>query len=143
MADREGVKEDTQSAGEGSPKGGFLDEKGIREEAESIIKKASADIGLEPHDYPVMESFITESLRNLYLFGAKHRDYGERNIAEFGETGVLIRLNDKLARLKNLRGKAEANESKADTWQDISNYAIIAVLCRRKLWPGAKESDNI
>ena len=32
----------------------------------------------------------------------KHHDYGEENLASFGELGILVRSSDKVARLKNL-----------------------------------------
>jgi hypothetical protein len=67
----------------------------------------------------------------------KQRDYGPGNIADFGELGVLIRSNDKIARLKNLlyeNPNEPTNESIDDTWLDIGNYALIAMMLRRNLW---------
>lgn len=70
----------------------------------------------------------------------KNGDYSSRNvdnIAEFGELGVLIRANDKMARLKNLlyHNKHEpANESVYDTWLDNANYSVIAMMIRRNVW---------
>jgi hypothetical protein len=66
----------------------------------------------------------------------KQRDYGPKNILEFGLIGVLIRVNDKIERLKNLYGvkdgtfqeKVAKNESILDTWKDLGNYSIIAQL---------------
>jgi hypothetical protein len=57
----------------------------------------------------------------------KHHDYGAQNILKYKDIGVLIRLNDKIARLENLSGitdgsfqkKTAANESILDTWEDI------------------------
>jgi hypothetical protein len=79
---------------------------------------------------------LKEALKNLNLFDRKQRDYGSGNIADFGEMGVLIRLNDKINRLKNLlKSQASANfESVSDTWDDISNYGLIGKLCNLKLW---------
>ena len=67
------------------------------------------------------------------LVTAKQHDYGARNILDFGEFGITVRLNDKLARLKNLIKTAEApkNESLEDTWQDVAGYAIVALMLRR------------
>ena len=58
------------------------------------------------------------------LLDTKNRDYGPSNISAFGERGVVVRLNDKLERLKTLVwwGKAPTHEKVADTWIDIANY---------------------
>lgn len=71
----------------------------------------------------------------MNLLVKKQRDYGPGNILAFGELGILVRLNDKIERLKNLHraGKLNEpqNESVTDTWMDIANYAIIALMLRR------------
>lgn len=73
---------------------------------------------------------IMIELRELLI--EKQRDYGHRNILDFGEYGVLVRANDKIARLKNLLGKKEPkNESIDDSWRDLANYAIIALMLRK------------
>jgi hypothetical protein len=79
---------------------------------------------------------LEQALKNLSLFDKKQRDYGSGNISDFGEIGVLIRLNDKINRLKNLlKSQASVNfESVADTWDDIANYGLIGKLCHLKLW---------
>ena len=70
-------------------------------------------------------------LKSLML--KKQKDYGPRNITDFGELGILIRANDKIARLKNLRfsGRTAVNESVDDSWMDLANYGIIALMLRR------------
>lgn len=79
---------------------------------------------------------LKEALKNLTLFDRKQRDYGSGNISDFGEMGVLIRLNDKINRLKNLLNtQTSINfESLSDTWDDIANYGLIGKLCNLKLW---------
>jgi len=91
-------------------------------------------------------AFIKEVLDDISLFDQKQRDYGPQNIATFGETGVLIRANDKMARLVNLLWnrrddrvstdifKDPANESIEDSWRDLSVYGVIVRLCRQGLW---------
>lgn len=68
----------------------------------------------------------------------KQSDYGPGNISDFGEHGVLIRVNDKIARLKNLTAHEGhpniQNESINDTWIDLANYGVIALMIRRGLW---------
>jgi hypothetical protein len=75
------------------------------------------------------------ALENVATLDRKQRDYGSRNISEFGEIGILMRVWDKICRLKNLMGKENPkNESIDDSWLDMANYAIIAVLVRRGIW---------
>lgn len=60
----------------------------------------------------------------------KQRMYGHGNIARFGISGIAIRLNDKLERLKNLK-KHDGPvlfEPLQDTWLDICGYSVIAVM---------------
>lgn len=63
----------------------------------------------------------------------KQKDYGKQNIMEFGEFGVLVRSNDKFARLKNLilNNKEALNEPKIDGWKDVVGYGLIALLLDR------------
>lgn len=62
----------------------------------------------------------------------KQRDYGHENILAFGEMGVLVRANDKIARLKNLfkNDATPANESVEDSWMDLAGYSMIALMLR-------------
>lgn len=79
--------------------------------------------------------FIAQVLEDIKLFEQKHQDYGPANISEFGEYGVLVRSNDKMARLKNLNKRDRVmNESVDITWQDLSIYGVIARLIRAELW---------
>lgn len=67
------------------------------------------------------------------LLISKHRDYGPGNILAFGELGVLIRAHDKVQRLRNLlwERREPQHESVDDTWMDLANYALIALMLRR------------
>lgn len=60
----------------------------------------------------------------------KQRDYGPNNIARFGQSGLLLRLHDKVARLENLvsNGKDAKNESLHDTYLDIVGYSVIGLM---------------
>lgn len=78
------------------------------------------------------------ALENIKLLDNKQLDYGSKNISGFGTFGVVVRMNDKFERVKNLynnRRKKAVNESIRDSFRDISNYAIIALLVENKLWP--------
>jgi len=63
----------------------------------------------------------------------KQRDYGKDNILDFGEFGILVRSNDKIARLKNLHktGREAVNEPKQDAWRDLGGYALLAMILYR------------
>lgn len=59
----------------------------------------------------------------------KQSKYGHGNILAFGMLGVLVRMSDKLARIKNLGGKDDGDmrdESMLDTLRDVVGYAAIA-----------------
>ena len=63
----------------------------------------------------------------------KQHDYGHDNILAFREQGLIVRLWDKLARLKNLlwvNPDNPKNESIEDTFTDIAGYAIIGLMLR-------------
>jgi len=63
----------------------------------------------------------------------KQMDYGPRNIMDFGEYGILVRLNDKLQRLINLfkKDKEPENETIDDTWDDVGGYALVRKMVRK------------
>jgi hypothetical protein len=73
----------------------------------------------------------------------KHQDYGPYNIAHApgGATnGLLVRMHDKMERLKNLfyhrKGNTPNYESIEDTYKDLANYAIIGLMVQRGQWEG-------
>jgi hypothetical protein len=71
----------------------------------------------------------------------KQHDYGPGNInnAPGGAlNGLLVRMNDKMERLKHLVYQLEGdpeNESIDDSFLDIANYAVIAMMVREGSWP--------
>ncbi len=77
------------------------------------------------------------ALKNIQTLDKKQQDYGAGNIADFGELGVLVRANDKIARLKNLiNSNKNANfESVSDTWLDLANYSLIGAMVHHGDWP--------
>ena len=60
----------------------------------------------------------------------KQKMYGRGNIARFGLRGIMIRLNDKIERLKNLQQHQGPVlfEPIQDTWLDIVGYSVIAIM---------------
>ena len=97
---------------------------------------------------PEMNDFVTDvwdiidELGNLLI--SKQRDYGPGNINNaFGGpmNGLLVRMGDKFERLKNLfafgDGKPQ-HEPIEDSFKDLANYAIIAMMVQRGKWPKNK-----
>jgi len=82
--------------------------------------------------------FLRIALENSILMDKKQCDYGSKNISGFGTYGVVVRMSDKMERIKNLFGKKRrraVNESILDSFRDISNYANIAIMTETKNWP--------
>jgi hypothetical protein len=70
----------------------------------------------------------------------KHRDYGPKNISHSPGgplNGLRVRMHDKLARINHLydNGSDPQNESLRDSFIDLANYAIIALMVLDKEWP--------
>ena len=82
---------------------------------------------------------IYQDLEDVLIL--KQLDYGPGNInnAPGGAiNGILVRMNDKVERLKHLNYHAEGepqNESIDDSLLDIANYAVIAMMVRAGTWP--------
>jgi len=62
----------------------------------------------------------------------KQMDYGHENIRRFGRVGLIVRIQDKVARLENLvaRGATDdpKNESITDNVVDVMGYASIGLM---------------
>ena len=70
----------------------------------------------------------------------KHKDYGPKNIALAPGgpiNGLRVRMWDKMARINNLvdSGAKPENESLKDSFLDLANYAIIAMMVLDGEWP--------
>jgi len=79
----------------------------------------------------------TDGLAELLI--KKQKDYGPKNIslAPGGPlNGLRVRMFDKLARINNLveTGATPENESLRDSFMDIANYAIIAMMVLDDKW---------
>ena len=67
------------------------------------------------------------------LLEKKHRDYGPKNISDSPGgplNGLRVRMHDKLARINHLidTGATPENESLRDSFIDLANYSIIALM---------------
>ena len=79
-----------------------------------------------------------DELINLLI--SKHNDYGPRNISDSPGgpiNGLRVRMHDKLARINNLidNNKDPEHESLEDSFRDMANYAVIALLVLKGKWP--------
>ena len=63
----------------------------------------------------------------------RQRKYGHDNINAFGERGILVRVYDKHARLRNMieNNIEDADEPRRDSWMDNGGYSILAIMLDR------------
>ena len=108
------------------------------QKASEILKK----------EYPtIYNGYMAIMEEQLELFSKKHLDYGMHNITagtslanederSFALTGLWYRISDKVNRWKNMiiTGRKAQNETLIDTYQDLTNYGIIAQLVQRGMW---------
>jgi len=99
-------------------------------------------------EYPTIYNGYKQIIDEQFeLFAKKHLDYGMHNVTagtnldtpdeiEFAMTGLWYRISDKINRWKNMiiSGRKAQNETIVDTFQDITNYGIIAQLVKRGMW---------
>lgn len=105
---------------------------------EEYVVKDSGERGIERHPNSARFHELVKEIAELH--DRKQADYGAgddpfanvRASEEFGVAswvGALIRLNDKITRLKAFAQRGSlANESAADSMQDIAVYALIALV---------------
>jgi hypothetical protein len=100
--------------------------------------------------YPELAKEFKQIQEEQYeLFAEKMLDYGIENIAlgsdlsnfedvKLSLTGIWLRCNDKINRLKNILKRGGKNyvegESMIDSFIDIANYGIIAQLVAKEKW---------
>jgi hypothetical protein len=117
----------------------FLDPTGTQK----VVKDFEAE-------YPTLAKSFKENQQEQYeLFARKMMDYGISNIAlgsnleeaddiQLSLTGIWLRCNDKINRLKNMLKRKGQNyvqdEPMIDSFIDISNYGIIAQLVMKGKW---------
>jgi len=113
----------------------------------SGTQKAVSDF---ENTYPSLAKAWKEAQQEQYeLFAKKMMDYGLGNITlgttleepediQLSLTGIWLRVNDKVNRLKNMLKRKGHNyvegETMMDSFIDISNYGIIASLVMKGKW---------
>ena len=105
------------------------------------VDGASGSLDLE-YEWAMVAKEIFE------LFKEKQKDYGPHNIGLSQDAGIVTRMTDKFMRLHTLYGamndpdfSGPQCESINDTWKDVADYAIIALMCRRGDWPKSTLKD--
>ena len=103
------------------------------------------------NEYPIMmDRFVNITKDQHDLFCRKQYDYGCGNITlggnldneedrMFALTALVIRMNDKVNRLKNIIVKhkgdsAVEDETYMDAFKDLSVYGVIAQLVSERVW---------
>jgi hypothetical protein len=113
--------------------------------AEELLAKITAP-PLTSFEEAAMETYA--ELMDLLV--TKQADYGPHAITRSpggALNGINVRMHDKLARVVNLTGRptdagagqldpaAVNHESVRDTYRDLANYAVIAVMVLDGVWP--------
>jgi len=86
------------------------------------------------------EQAVWETMKELGdLLLSKHRDYGPKNISDSPGgpiNGLRVRMHDKMARINNLTSSGDKpfHEPLEDSFKDLANYGIIALLVLRDKW---------
>jgi hypothetical protein len=86
------------------------------------------------------EQAVWDTMKELGdLLLSKHRDYGPKNISDSpggALNGLRVRMHDKTARINNLidNGTVAQHEPLEDSFKDLANYGIIALLVLRGKW---------
>ena len=113
-------------------------------------KKSTDIVTMMEQEWPQMTAEFRRLQREQYeLFLHKQHDYGPGNISvgtqlqtpeeiQLSLTGLWIRMNDKIQRLKNLlmsgRNNSVENEPMEDAFLDVSNYGIMATIVKNGKW---------
>lgn len=108
----------------------FLDDlgEGIREKIEKQLSDGLKEMAGSDTHKATFESVLDEMKE---LHAKKDKDYGSafhKSFEEFGVTAGVVRLNDKMERVKSLvkNGKAEVkDESLLDSLKDMASYAVM------------------
>ena len=94
-------------------------------------------LGTRPALSDNVEQFMSITQNMTKTFAAKNHDYGnsfEESLDEFGLVASVVRLGDKMNRIKSLIKKEAQvkDESIKDTLLDMANYAIMTVMWMNK-----------
>ena len=105
----------------------------------------------EPQTFEQAMDLILAEMRELMI--DRQYKYGPTNISSMGVHGLIVRINDKLSRIKedhkncSFLGECVVrdlpDEAREDAWKDLANYAgIIALMLMRGKWGLPLESRD-
>lgn len=94
-------------------------------------------LGTRPVLSDNVEQFMSITQNMAKIYAAKNHDYGnsfEESLDEFGLVASVVRMGDKMNRIKSLIKKEAQvkDESIKDTLLDIANYAIMTIMWMNK-----------
>jgi hypothetical protein len=96
--------------------------------------------GYKPSHNDISQDVARVASQAVTVLLDKHDDYGPKNIAMSPGgplNGLRVRMHDKMARINHLidTGADAKNEPLRDSFLDLANYAIIAMLVLDGKWP--------
>lgn len=102
-----------------------------------MVRGENSNMTYDEASFATLVYNYTDAMAELLI--RKQKDYGPKNIslAPGGPlNGLRVRMFDKLARINNLleSGKTPENESLQDSFIDLANYAIIAMMVLDNNW---------
>jgi hypothetical protein len=85
------------------------------------------------HHSPMTYDILMKENRELFI--RKNNDYGS-SFEDFGFIGIIVRINDKINRIKSLMDKngnpQVQNEALDDSVQDLYNYCVLGMMYKFK-----------
>lgn len=103
------------------------------------MKKPQINKSIPSEHERTCQIFSKEMFENVQLFVKKHFDYGPNNVHRLGILGLLMRMEEKIERVRKLQSMDShdkpINESLEDSLRDISNYATITLMYHKHTWP--------
>jgi hypothetical protein len=83
--------------------------------------------GLKPATYEEALDLVLNAVRQIIL--ARHEEYGHKNLTRRGHLGMIVRTEDKLARIENADDSgAMAIDTITKAWGDTIGYAAQGIL---------------
>lgn len=97
---------------------------------------------LNPEGRAIIRKFDAHQDEARAIMVSRQHKYGPHNISAMGFDGVIVRMNDKFARLRNGLA-AHGDETVADTLYDLANYSLIALMVYEGSWPKATPAQEL
>lgn len=121
----------------------MIDKEGLKRE---LAYYQQQDVGVCDFNSPEHFKEITQELVNLY--SEKNKRYGgsfAKQVKEFGMLVAIIRLSDKMERLKYMYLHSNDDgddESMKDTLKDLASYAVMSLMCLEERESGTVEKGK-